>query len=222
MQSVIKYITFILFILLISCKEQTFQEEKVLSDILPQIIDSLEIECYAVIPPPPPIPLFDNDSNLIGIDSLSTKLMNAEYENYVRHLDSLDTRILLSVNDSILTIQWKTLQEKVGTINKMQFIDTLNNHIRKIIIEEIESPKNFQLITNKELEKNYGKYWKVNDRKFSGEIMISRVYTSVNRKYGIMKFDFYPDKFDGTGYFLLLERKTNSWTIKRIYRNWES
>ena len=62
----IAYLILVLFAL-ISCEDKPTTDEKILSEIFPQLIDSLRISKTNLIPPPPP-PLYDKDSNFIGID----------------------------------------------------------------------------------------------------------------------------------------------------------
>ena len=205
--------------LLTNCKSGTIKEEKILSDIFYQLVDSFNIKNYAVMPPPPPAPKFDKDSNYIGIDSIRTKEDKIAYKKYLNRIDSIDSRHLIALEEKYLPMDWKNLREKVSISQKF---DNTPKQCEKFSTKEIKIPEDFQLITKKHLEKEYGDSWRVTNRKFCGVIAISKIFLSQSKSLGIMKFEFYPHKTEGIGYYLLVEKDNKSWKIKNIYRNWES
>lgn len=209
---------------MISCDKNSMTDEEVICEIFPQLIDSLRINKSNLIPPPPP-PIYDKDSNFIGIDSIVAKLIIEQHEKIIRKIDSIDSRILIGLIDTSLTIDLVDIQQRTYpdslTIQKI-ILD--NKQIKKPLIkwnlELIQTPLNFQLKYKSDLNEKYSNIWRIKDRKFGGLIAVSRIYYDKDNRTGFLQFETYPFYLEGVSYFVIIERINGKWKIKKILMNW--
>lgn len=209
---------------MISCKKHLMTDEDVITEIFPQLIDSLRISKSNLIPPPPP-PIYDKDSNFIGIDSIAEQDIITKHEQIIRQIDSIDARLLIGLVDTCLHIDFVDLVQRI-------YSDSLT--IRKIILDNkqidkplikwdlgfIQTPSDFQLMFKSDLIEKYSDIWRINDRKFGGLIAISRIYYDNDNKTGLLQFETYPFYHEGVSYFVIIEQVNGKWKIKRILMNW--
>ncbi|MCF8298271.1 MAG: hypothetical protein K9J13_12060 [Saprospiraceae bacterium] len=219
-------LTFLILILVsvISCNKKTQTDEKVITEIFPQLIDSLRISKSNLIPPPPP-PIFDKDSNFIGVDSIAAKDIEEKHKQIIREIDSIDSRLLIGLLDTCLSIDFSDLRQR--TYSDSQIIQKIildNNQIQKSLIkwnlESMQMPSDFQLMFKSDLIEKYSDIWRINDRKFGGLIAISRIYYDNDKKTGLFQFESYPFYHEGVSYFVIIMQIDGKWKIKKILMNW--
>jgi len=197
----ITYLISILFLLL-SCKINYLDNESVFSDIFPQLIDSLRINRTNLIPPPPP-PLYDQDSNFIGIDSITANMILKEHEQKLKRIDSLDSRLLIGLVDSCLifdlndlknrTYSNDTLIRKIADNNKKDSIYSGD----KLNIGLIRVPTDYELLLLSDLKNKYADFWHIGDRRFGGIVAVSKVLFDKNENYGLLRVETYPFYLEG-------------------------
>jgi hypothetical protein len=199
-------------------------DEKILSEIFPELIDSLRISKTNLIPPPPP-PLYDNDSNFIGIDSIADKQILDKQKQLISKIDSNDSRLLIGLVDSSYSIDFNDLRRRTypdSLLIRQVITDNRNkdfdNH--KWDFKLIHDSSNYQLISKSVLETKYNNLWRIKDRKFAGLISISRIYLSNDNKTGLLQFESYPFEREGVSYFIVIELIDEKWRIKSILMNW--
>ncbi len=220
------YLISILF-LLSSCKYSHSDNEKVFSDIFPQLIDSLRINRTNLIPPPPP-PLYDQDSNFIGIDTITANMILKEHEQKLKWIDSLDSRLLIGLVDSCLifdlndlknrTYSNDTLIRKIADNNKKDSIYSGD----KLNIGLIRVPTDYELLLLSDLKNKYADFWYIGDRRFGGIVAVSKVLFDKNEDYGLLRVETYPFYLEGAGYFVLIEKKENKWIVIKVLHDWVS
>lgn len=219
----ITYLILILFTL-ISCKNDSTTDEKVLSELFPQLIDSLRISKTNLIPPPPP-PIYDKDSNFIGTDSVTAKQIVDKQNELLRQIDSMDSRLLIGLVDSFLTIDFDDLEQRTysDSLILRQIIANnsgLKNIPKKWDLDLINIPEDYQLRYKSDLELKYPEIWRINDRKFGGLIAVSRIYFDSEGNNGLLQFETFPFYHEGASYFVIIELIDNKWEVKRILMNW--
>lgn len=222
----VSYLILFLFAIT-SCKMNSVSEERILSDIFPQLVDSLDIKWRQILPPPPP-PLFDKDSNFVGVDSTRMELILSEYQKYLDRVDSIDPRILIGVTDSCFFMDWNDLKSRTycedSIVSRLISLNELEkNNSRVLNLNQISIPDSIRLITKSEIEKKYTNIWtSLRDLKFAGLLEISRIYLSENNDFGLLQVDYYYDSLDGYGYFIIIEKIGEKWQVKRLLQNWVS
>ncbi|TAJ06850.1 hypothetical protein DMA11_22350 [Marinilabiliaceae bacterium JC017] len=223
-----KQITYLILVIftLTNCKNDSLTEEKILGDILPQLVDSLHISRTNIFPPPPP-PFYDEDSNFIGTDSIAVKLILEENEKILKKIDSIDSRLLVGIVDSCLVIDWDDLKERSYSSNAqiisiLEANENVTSKSRSLNIYKIICPSDIQIITKSDLEKEFKDVWRIKTRKFGGLVAISQIYFDKNNMYGLLQFEVYPFCHEGFGCFVIIELIDKNWKVKRILRNWET
>lgn len=219
-------LTYLILILFssISCGQNNITDEEIISDIFPQLIDSLGIRRSNLIPPPPP-PIYDKDSNFISIDSIATNQILERHSQLIKRIDSIDSRLLIGLVDSCLTIDLRDLQKR-AYLDSVLIRQIIKNNesigISKVKwnLDLIESPTDFQLMYKSDLKNKYTNVWSIDDRKSGGLIAVSKVYLDKDNKTGLLQFDTYPFNREGASYFVIIERIDKKWKVKRILMNW--
>ena len=221
-----KQITYIVLIVftLTNCKNDLMTEEKILSDIFPQLVDSLHISRTNLFPAPPP-PIYDNDSNFIGTDTIAAKIILDENKKVLKQIDSVDSRLIIGITDSCFVMNWDDLKDRDYIENELiKKIIEANKYSKtgskKLDVSQINSGTDYNLIVKSDLEKKYGDIWRIKDRKFGGLIAISRIYFDKDFNLGLLHIETYPFYQEGAGYFIIIERINNKWRIKRILNDW--
>ena len=222
----ITYLILILFSLS-SCQLNQSDNEKVLTDIFPQLIDSLRINRTNLIPPPPP-PLYDQDSNFIGIDTVTANLILKEHEQKLKLIDSLDSRLLIGLVDSSLIIDLNDLKNRTYSNDTLIRIIVDNNKTDSIYgsdllnIGLIHISSDYELLLLSDLKNKYSDFWDIKDRRFGGLIATSTVLFDKTKNYGLLRVETYPFHREGAGYFVLIEKKADKWIIKKVLDDWIS
>jgi len=223
-----KQLTYILLILLSlsGCGNTEMTEEKILSDIFPQLVDSIWIRETNLIPPPPP-PLYDQDSNFIGIDTLRANMIIKEHEQRLRIIDSVDSRLLIGLIDTCLPFQPSDFENRTYSNDNLirRIIENNPNLVYKtenFYISQIRVPSDIELLLLSDLKSGYNDFWEIDNRRFGGLIGVSKVLLNKEHDLGLLKVETYPFHRDGAGYFIIIENINNKWIIKKVYHNWVS
>lgn|GEM_PF-2902928 len=209
---------------LINCENKSATDEEILSEIFPQLIDSLGIRKTNLIPPPPP-PLYDKDSNFIGIDSIAAKRILNEQKRQISKIDSNDSRLLIGLVDSSYSIDFNDLLKRTysdSILVRQVVADNKNKEFDKHIWvpKLIHESNNYQLIYESALEAKYTDLWSIKDRKFAGLISVSKIYLSSDNKIGLLQFELYPFERESASFFIIIELIDKKWQIKRVLLNW--
>lgn len=212
---------------LVACKTEFKTEEEILSDIFPELVDSLDIHWTNLIPyPPPPPPLDYNDSNSYMSASIAWEKTLKDNEKLIKHIDSIDSRIIIGIVDSLIPFDWEDLKFREITNSSIDKILETNksseSEYRNLSFRENILGTNFEAIAESKLEAKYDNFWKIQDRKFGGLIGISKIYFDYKNELGIFSFDFYPMYDGGSGFFVIIEKKEKHWKIMRLIRTWEN
>jgi hypothetical protein len=223
----VTYLIFILFTVTSCYKTSPISEEKILGEIFPQLIDSLRIK-WRPLPPPPPRPLYDKDSNFVGIDSINLKLILSEYQMYLDRVDSIDSRTLIGLLDSCFLIDWNDLKDRTYSedtlVNELISLNEFERYNSRVfILKQINTPDSVRILSKSEIEKRYTNIWSsLSDLKFAGLLKISRIYFSRENDKGLLQVDYYYNRWDGYGFYIIIEKADGKWRIKSLLQNWES
>lgn len=210
---------------LTSCGNKKSTEEQILSDIFPQLVDSLSIK-WSPFPPPPPPPIFDNDSNIIGFDSSEVELISAEYKNNLSRIDSIDSRIIIGITDTCFYIDWNDLKARTYAEDSLigRFITLYDTEViatKKLNLNQIADKDGLKIIPISEIEKKYPFIWSMlKDYKFAGKLEFSKIYYLEDNNLGLLQIDYYNDPMNGYSYFIIIEKLNEKWRVIKLLRNW--
>lgn len=222
-----KEITYILLILfsLTSCEDTKRSDELIIGEILPQLLDSLEINRTNLVPVPP-VPQYES-SIIVGVDTGATRENYQGYVEQLKLIESRDSRLLVGFVDSCLVVDFVYLKDRVYpdsalinrvVANRPKIIDTRTSWN----LDLITCPSTHELMLASDLYDRYPDIWEIEDRKFCGLIAVSKVYLDDDNEVGILQFERYPFQREGASYFVIIERGETKWEVKRILFNWIS
>ncbi|MDP3445373.1 MAG: hypothetical protein Q8T08_21150, partial [Ignavibacteria bacterium] len=203
-----KSIIFIALIVftLTNCKDKLTMVERIIGDILPQLVDSLHISKTNFIPPPP---LFDSDSIFIGTDTIEAKKILEDNKRVLERIDKINSKLLIGVYDTCSVIDWSNIKEReysdsalIRKIMRESDISTVTD--KNLNFNLIPVSGEIELIRKSDLENKYSDIWKIDDRKYGGLIRFSRVYLNIGQNLGLLKCETYPDELEGSGYFIII------------------
>ncbi len=222
----VTYLIWVLFSI-IGCERNHISEEKILSDIFPQLVDSLHIK-WRPMPPPPPPPLFDKDSDFVGFDSTKMELILLKHQTYLRRIDSKDSRIIIGIADSCFLIDWNGL--KFRTYSEDEIVSTLiimnepkTNVSKELNLSQIDTSNDLKLVLESEIDKKYTNIRSTfKNHKFAGLLKFSRIYLLETSDFGLLQTEYYLDEWDGYSFFIVIEKTDKKWRVKRLLKNWVS
>ncbi len=212
----------LILIALTSCNKNPQSEEKIISDIFPQLIDSLHIK-WNPLPLPPPQPIFDKDSKLVGVDSINMKQIITEHQKYLDRLDSIDSRTLIVITDTCFIINCDDLTSITYSNDDLVCKLIILNESKKNVSQQlnpdkINIPNDFKLI-----KKEDSNIWTtLRNRKFAGLLEFSKIYQLENNDFGLLQVNYYYNELNGYSYFIIIEKFEGKWQINKLFRNWET
>jgi hypothetical protein len=220
------YLVLLVFIAA-SCKNEKPNASQVLCDILPQLVDSLEVKWHPLIPPPPPS-FFDGDSTIADPKSTKYELDLATHERFLNRIDSIDSRTIIAITDTCFLIDWDDLKSRPyaedSLISGLISLHETEVGTPEILnLDQIRIEDGVKLISESEIQAEYSPVWRIRkDYKFAGLLTISKVYFAEDDQTGILQIDYRYEPLDGFSQFILIENKNGKWKLKRMLRNWES
>lgn len=220
-------ITILLILVLFSlngCRTNRTYQEQVLSDVLPQLIDSFRFSTVNLIPPPPP-PIYDKDSILIGLDSIAFEQFSKRRNELISKMDSVDSRLLIGLADSCYAIDLSDLRRR-GFSDSLTLRRVISDNAELKIsndkwdLDKINIPEDYQLSYKSDIEEKYSEVWSIDDRKFGGLIGVSKIYFDKDGENGFLEFAISAFRYEGSSYFVIIEKINGEWKVKRIVLNW--
>lgn len=214
----------LLFILAISCGRKNESDVNVISEIFPELIDSLRISDFN-FPPPPLPPIFDKEFNIIGIDTIAANKLLEKYKQRLDSINLIDKRLLLGLVDSNLPIDFNDLRQ-IEFFDNLLINEIVENNLEvdkprsTWSLNQFKVPENYQLILESDLNREYPNTWEITNRKFGGILAFSKVYFDEEKNYGILIVDYYPFKMEGISYFVIIENLESKWKLKKMILNW--
>lgn len=165
-------------------------EKSVFKEIFPKLIDSLH-PGVRIVPPPPPIPIFDENDSIIGIDTTGQGEMWKKYKIKKAELAADTTKRVLVVYDTIYEIDGRVnyqLQRHFDSYNLK--IDSIYKKAYRINFSHINNDKNFEYRYRSEFPQGTLIWREKYDFPFVGIVRFSRISFDKSKKFGIMEGSF--------------------------------
>ncbi|MBW2963065.1 hypothetical protein [Mesonia aestuariivivens] len=206
-------IVFITALSLQSCNSDTKSDEEIISNILPQIVDSLEIQHIQFPPPPPP-----NDSIKIYPDLIKWR----------KKLDSIESqdKMIILVDDTLEIIEKDNFKiKKILESNNFSSLSASfeqNKIPRKIDLKKLNNFNDYEFLYMSNHIKTGLQIFDIENKKFGGLLRFSQVYLNESKSKGILKCSYIISRDFGQGYILTIEKIENQWRITEFHFNWIS
>lgn len=169
------------------------------------------------MPLPPPSPIYDIDSNFIGIDTLEYANMVSDHNKLLQEIENYDSREVISLNEYFISLDSNNLiNRKDINLNDFVIMDT-----SKMSFEKMGYGDNYKLILESERKKEFPRIFKAKkNSKFVGVLDFSRIYINKTDNTAIFQIDFYCDQFNSFSSFIIIEKANGKWRIKERINNW--
>ena len=223
-----------LFLIIGSCtnSDPIIEEQKVYSDIFPELIEKT-FQDFRKSPVPPPPPYSPDMTN----KKLAREYKNKEemdeafrqsMENHKIYLDTTDfAPLFVIVGDTVKGVTKKGLK-KAFEEKGVTFIDTTEIKQDRIIdLSNIKLSKDYVLRYKSEDSLSFDelvriertKYSTIDEKhlwQYSGILYLSRVYFNPTKDYGFLNVGFHCGKLCGCGYRVFIKKFDGKWTIDEI------
>ncbi|TDP03356.1 hypothetical protein EV145_102520 [Flavobacterium sp. 245] len=215
-----------------SCKREISDiefEKNVMTEIFPDLIDSICIDDRTV-PTPPPIYgeiIYDKEGNYVSTDSTKgTEKQKQEILEWKRNWDSIDKAIekdtskLIVAFDPKIKESSKDLKEYLEEHFKGAKIfnpKTKGDSTYTIDYKNIPLKGKFELRNMSEFPKDRYEFWrKKYDFIFAGAIYFTRIQFDKERKYGVLDGGFSCGRHCGIGVRIYIKKVNDKWMIDQI------
>ena len=193
-------------------------EQNVLYEIIPEIIDSLNVDLILRPVPPPGKPIFDENDSLIGIDTVGVGKAYAEYERKKKELVVSNPRLIIYVFDTVNLLEQRDksalihyLQEKNLELDSTDISDNY-----KIEIDKIQFKKNVELRYRSELPDGISLWDKKFDINMAGTTSFSRIQFDKTKTYGVLNASYGCGSLCGWGTRIFIRKVNGKWTILKV------
>lgn len=219
------YLIFIL-ILLLGCnakKKENVKEDKIITTLLPAIIDStcMDLRIYE-FPPPMPKSIYDKNNKFIGFDSSHMSKDSALYQSKLDSLDN-DTGILYLGFDPVLNDVEERHKNELFSHFKIKVESVTQSRTKlKIPYKNILTGKKFKLEISSKIPKinKSESIFRGYGGNFSGYFSISRIYFDKGEKFGVLTAAYLCGSRCGQGYTIFIKKVNNKWIIDEIEETW--
>ena len=205
-----------------SCKNDSADEMKVLIEIFDDLIDTMGVLSEFLIPPPPSIPFFDYNNNVMVYDAVEHQKVIDEIE--IKNKKMRDTTFVIAVFDTLFTCYDKNLNVShiQSQLTEKGYIEALKATENQLIISrplDLSKIKNRERFTLKYLSE-FPEGMKIWEREnydflFSGVLAISRIYFDPTGQFGIFDCSYTCGRLCGEGVIICIRKINDKWIIEK-------
>ena len=197
-----------------SCNSKKKNDEEIILDIFPQIVDSLAIK-HIKSPPPPPPP---NDSLKIYPELIKWR----------QRMDSIESqkKMIILIEDTLDTIESDNF--KIEKILKNKTYSSIKASLnkykkpRKIDLKRMNIYDNYEFLYFSNHIKPGLQLFDIENKKFGGLLNFSQVYLNESKNNGILKLSYTMAHGFGEGYIITIKKVKNEWRITKFHFDWIS
>ncbi len=233
MTKLLKATFFLIFIFFASCEKKISEiefEKKVMTEILPSLIDSTCIDRRLMLNFPPKYgkAIFDKNGRYLRTDSTKAtneeKLKLLEWKKRTSEIEKDTSKIIIAFDPKI-------------EINKENVEQDFAKHFQGAKIFKLEQEDNLEYLldfeniklNNKFKLKNINEFpkrdriWETKyDFNFSGVVNFKKIQFDKDKRFGILDVGFSCDKKCGQGFRIYIKKKNNKWIVDKVEPTWIS
>lgn len=229
-----KTIFILIIILFASCEKKISEldfEKKVMTELLPSLIDSTCIDTRIMLNFPPKYgeSIFDKSGHYIGVDSTKAtkeeKLKLLEWKKNKLKIENDTSKIIIAFDPRIKnnTENLKEDFEKHFVGAKLHVFKIENQTEYILNFKNIKLNNKFQLKNISEFPKERGVIWGTKyNFVFSGVAFFSRIQFDEKKRFGILDGGFVCGGLCGRGYRIYIKKTNEKWTIDKVEGTWVS
>ncbi|WP_299438253.1 hypothetical protein [uncultured Aquimarina sp.] len=204
---------------LFSCNKKQTElefEQAVLYEIFPQLVDSLHFD-IRLSPPPPPMPIFDENQNLIGTDTTGMAKKQVEYEKRKAELQSDTKTLVIAIIDTTYSLEKKAQNELIKHFDNIE-LDTLNSKSNyKIDIEKLKTNGKWKFKPRSNFPTGR-RLWKDEyDFHLAGTTWLSNIRFDKTKSFGILESGYGCGGLCGYSVRVFIYKKEGKWFIDEVF-----
>ena len=214
------FIAISIFLLFSSCeKKQTDLEfeQSVAYEIFPALMGELHYNTR-LGPPPPPIPIYDTNENLIGYDTIVAERTMTEWQMKLAKFKADSVRLVVAVDDSTRLLEKEEREELLKYFSdKTLTLDTSDlSKNYKIELNRLKAEPKLKFKYRSEFPAGSDMWSGEYDFHLSGTTGFSRIQFDTTKSYGILHSGFGCGKLCGTGFRILIKKDKGKWIIEKM------
>ncbi|WP_123773908.1 hypothetical protein [[Flexibacter] sp. ATCC 35103] len=215
-------------LLFMSCQKNISDlefEKNVMTEIFPDLIDSICIDYRTVLVPPPIYGefIYDKEGNYIGVDSTKgTEKQEQEIVRWKLNQEAIEkdtSKLIVAFNPKIERNR-KDLKEYLGQHFKVTevFYPKIEGDSTFIVeFKNISLKGKFKLKDMSEFPKDRREFWrKKYDFVFSGAVYFTGIQFDKERKFGVLEGGFSCGRHCGIGVRIYIKKLNKKWIIDKI------
>lgn len=208
------------------------KELNVINDIFIELAQKLPIyHVNDLIPPPPLPPIYNENNEIVGFDSLAYKNQQIEYDKALDILrgKNIDTTyMVVAISDLMISKgrysdDFNVLESKRNDYDEI--ITLYKSGIKKdkrFQIEKINEIERFEFMYSSDLPRNVSMSEYQLDFQFGGILSFSRIYFNADKNRALFYCSYYCGEDCGTGNMVFVKKLNNKWVIDDFTLLWIS
>ena len=196
-------------------------EQSVLYEILPNLIDSLNMD-LSIPPPPTPKHILDTNGDSIGIDTLEMEKTLKEYKEIKEGLIASSSESTIAISDSVELLK-ETDKEKLQNFFKEINIEPFQADMSikyKVELDKIKPNNKLKLKYRSEYPKSTD-LWNDDDNLELDKLFnFSRIQFDNTKTYGLLNSSYTCGLMCGRGANVFIKKENGTWKIIAFLRTW--
>jgi hypothetical protein len=221
-------------ILFSGCKRQLSDlefEKNVMTEIFPNLVDSICFDSRAILSPPPLLGkvIYDKDGNYAGRDTtivtVEQRQKLIEWKKRQIAIEN-DTAKIIVAFDPVIKRNTTDVEEDFENHFEGEKIFNPKKETDSTYVLDFESIKlknRIKLKNISEFPKDKHAFWKTKyNFNFSGVVYFSGIQFDQNKKFGILDAGFMCARLFGNGFRIYIKKMNDKWIIDSIEETWIS
>jgi hypothetical protein len=194
-------------------------EKNVFKDILPLLTEQIKGDTRKEIRPTPPMPILDENGNIIEIDSTVYFESLIKHEKTLSELKKNKSKLVVAINDSVFNLKkedWKSFKTHLLLKKEKKYDSIQENKISyKLNISELKKDSILEFKYLSEFPKGTN-IWKAKySFHLNGTMSFSRIYFSKNKKFGMLVYSILKGKLSGGIMRCFIKKENENWKIEK-------
>ena len=194
-------------------------EKKVFKEIFPLLTERIKADTRKEIRPIPPMPILDNDGNIIGKDSSVYFKSLVNNEKMLSELKKNKSKIVIAINDSVFNLEnedWKCFRTHLLSKKGIIYDSIQENKISyKLKISELKKDSILDFKYLSEFPEGTNIWKKKYSFHLNGTMSFSRIYFSKNKKIGMLVYSILQGKLSGGIMRCFIKKENENWKIEK-------
>lgn len=224
-----KTIFILIIILFASCEKKISEldfEKKVMTELLPSLIDSTCIDKRIfTLPPPLGKSIYDKGDNYLGRDTSNISVEREIWKKEIAKIENDTSKIIIAFDPKIKH-NTENLREDFEKhfVGAKLYLPKIENQTEYILdLKKIKLNGKFELKNISEFPKKRGVIWGAKyNFVFSGVAFFSRIQFDEEKRFGILDGGFVCGGLCGQGFRIYIKKTNKKWTIDKVEGTWVS